>query len=132
MARNDASVVIARSPAQGGINSATPARQLFGGKKSNTDIDLSLLSTKEERDLIKKLIFFGDTLDLCIRSNSPHHITTYLMETADLFHSFYEKCKVLNPDNEKLSPARLSLVKAVKERVKQALELLGVSAPDRM
>jgi arginyl-tRNA synthetase len=96
------------------------------------NIDLSLLSTKEERDMIKKLIFFGDTLDLCIKSNSPHHITAYLMETADLFHSFYEKCKVLNPDNEKLSTARLSLVKAVKERVKQALELLGVSAPERM
>ena len=102
------------------------------GNDNTADIDFSLLSTKEERNMIKKLIFFGDTLDLCIRSNSPHHITTYLMETADLFHSFYEKCKVINPDNEKLSTARLALVKAVQERVKQALELLGVSAPERM
>lgn len=96
------------------------------------DIDFSLLGTKEERDMVKKLVFFGDTLDLCLRSNSPHHLTTYLMETADLFHSFYEKCKVINTSDEKLTFARLTLVKAVKERVKTALELLGVSAPERM
>jgi arginyl-tRNA synthetase len=93
--------------------------------------DLSLLTTKEERDLIKKLISFPDTLELCANQMTPHHITAYLMETADQYHRFYEHCRVLGDDKE-LSTARLALVEAVASVIANGLGLLGVSAPDRM
>ncbi|MBN1621018.1 MAG: arginine--tRNA ligase [Endomicrobiales bacterium] len=99
--------------------------------KSNADVKLSLLNTPEERSLIKKLTFFGDILELCLKSLSPHHLTTYLMEVADLYHRFYEKCRVLGNDKD-LTLARLSLVKSVASIIKNGLNLLGVSAPERM
>ncbi|MCX5782226.1 MAG: arginine--tRNA ligase [Elusimicrobia bacterium] len=94
--------------------------------------DFSLLRSKEEKDLIKKLIFFPDVIEACIENLTPHLITTYLMETSDIFHRFYENCRVLNIDDKELSLARLSLVKAVSEIIKNGLALLGVSAPEKM
>ena len=93
--------------------------------------DISLLTTNEERALIKKLISLGDTLELCARTQSPHHLTCYLMETADLYHRFYEKCRVLG-DDRVLSSARLALVKTVAKTIAAGLNLLGVSAPEKM
>jgi arginyl-tRNA synthetase len=92
---------------------------------------LALLTTPEERALIRKLISFGDTLELCARNYSPHHLTIYLMEVADQFHRFYERCRVLGDDME-LTRARLALVSAVAIIIRNGLELLGVAAPEHM
>lgn len=100
-------------------------------KENSSDADLSLLSTKQERDLIKKLISFEDTLLICDKTKSPHHLTTYLIETADIFHGFYEKCRVLGEDKQ-LEKARIQLIKAVSIIISKGLNLLGVSAPDKM
>ena len=59
-------------------------------KEDSSIANLSLLNTKEEKDLIKKLISFEDTLLICDKTKSPHHLTTYLIETADIYHRFYE------------------------------------------
>jgi len=91
----------------------------------------SLLSTDEERELIKRLVLFTDTIDLCLKTASPHHMTAYLMELADTYHRFYEKCRVLT-DDPQLSDARLALVRAVTIVIKNGLSLLGVSAPEKM
>jgi arginyl-tRNA synthetase len=93
--------------------------------------DFSLLKTVEERDLVKKLAFFPDTLELCAKTYSPNYLTNYLMETADLFHKFYEKCRVITADKE-LTNTRLSFVKCIASGIKDGLSLLGVSAPERM
>jgi arginyl-tRNA synthetase len=53
------------------------------------------------------------------------------METADLFHKFYEKCRVITADKE-LTNTRLAFVKCIASGIKDGLSLLGVSAPDRM
>ena len=100
-------------------------------KENSSDADLSLLSAKQERDLIKKLISFEDTLLICDKTKSPHHLTTYLIETADIFHGFYEKCRVLGEDKQ-LEKARIQLIKAVSIIISKGLNLLGVSAPDKM
>jgi len=100
-------------------------------KQDCLDADLSLLSTKQERGLIKKLISFEDTLLICDKTKSPHHLTTYLIETADIFHGFYEKCRVLGEDKQ-LEKARIQLIKAVSIIITKGLNLLGVSAPDKM
>ena len=93
--------------------------------------DYTLLSTKEEKELIKKLAAFCDTLDLCEKTMSPHHFTAYLMELADIYHKFYEKCRVLNEDPN-LTVSRLKLIEAVMIIIKNGLGLLGVSAPEKM
>jgi arginyl-tRNA synthetase len=93
--------------------------------------DFILLKTPEERDLAKKLAFFPDTLELCAKTYSPHHLTNYLMECSDLFHKFYEKCRVISADKE-LTNTRLSLVQCIASVIKNGLGLLGVSAPERM
>lgn len=100
-------------------------------KEDSSNANLSLLSTKEEKDLIKKLISLEDTLLICDKTKSPHHLTTYLIETADIYHRFYEKCKVLQEDKE-LEKARIQLLKAVSIVITVGLSLLGVSAPNKM
>jgi len=86
----------------------------------------------EERLLLVKLLWFEKVLKDCLRDFSPHHITTYLTELAALFHSFYDKYKVVDEDNRKVSEQRLYILKAVGSLLSSALSLLGVSAPDRM
>ncbi len=100
-------------------------------KEDSSDANLSLLNTKEEKDLIKKLISLEDILLICAKTKSPHHLTTYLIETADVYHRFYEKCKVLQ-ENKELEKARIQLLKAVSTIITLGLSLLGVSSPSKM
>ncbi|OEG71431.1 hypothetical protein ATZ36_15040 [Candidatus Endomicrobiellum trichonymphae] len=95
------------------------------------NIHFSLLNTKEERDLIKQLAEFCDTLALSEKTMSPHHFTVYLIELADIFHKFYEKCRVLTSDAN-LTSARLKLIEGVAIIIKNSLNLLGISVPDKM
>ncbi|MDR3256897.1 MAG: arginine--tRNA ligase [Endomicrobium sp.] len=95
------------------------------------NINFDLLNTKEERDLIKQLAAFCDTLAMSEKTMSPHYFTTYLMELADMYHKFYEKCRVLTDDSN-LTSARLKLIEGVMIIVKNGLSLLGVSTPDKM
>jgi arginyl-tRNA synthetase len=95
------------------------------------NINFSLLNTKEERDLIKQLAEFCDTLALSEKTMSPHHFTVYLIELADIFHKFYEKCRVLTGDAN-LTSARLKLIEGVAIIIKNGLNLLGISVPDKM
>lgn len=100
-------------------------------ENNNIPLDFNLLNSKEEKDLIKKLISFEDVLLICDKTMSPHHLTTYLTETADIYHRFYEKCRVLG-NEEKLTKARIELLKAVSIIITKGLNLLGVSAPEKM
>jgi len=86
----------------------------------------------EERLLMLKLLWMDKVLADCVRDFSPHHLTTYLSELAALFHSFYDKHKVLDPENKEVSAYRLFLLRSVKGMIARGLGLLGVSAPERM
>ena len=86
----------------------------------------------EERALMLKLLWLEKTLADCARDFSPHHLTTYLSELAASFHSFYDKCKVLDPEHKETSAFRLFLLKRVQGVIARGLGLLGVSAPERM
>jgi arginyl-tRNA synthetase len=86
----------------------------------------------EERALMLKLLWFEKALLDCARDQSPHQLTTYLTELAALFHSFYDKHKVLDPENKEVSSYRLFLLRSVKGAIARGLGLLGVSAPERM
>ncbi|HGE69283.1 TPA: arginine--tRNA ligase [Candidatus Poribacteria bacterium] len=102
------------------------------GIKTIKNADLSLLKEPEEVDLIKKLADFPDTVYDSAINMTPHTITKYVQELAAVFHSFYNKCKVLDSDNIELSNARLVLVDCVRTVIKNGLALLGISAPEAM
>lgn len=92
----------------------------------------SLLGHPSERALLIKLAWLPDTLSACETALSPHPLSTYLMELAGLFHTFYEQCRVVDPENKPLSQARLGLCAGIAAVIKEGLDLLGVSAPEHM
>lgn len=93
--------------------------------------DLSLLENDEEIELIKTLMKYKDAVLNAGKEKQPHRVTFYLMDLAGSFHSYYNMHKVLT-DDKNLSCSRLYLVTAVKEVVRNGLNLLGVSAPEKM
>ncbi|MDR1259882.1 MAG: arginine--tRNA ligase [Endomicrobium sp.] len=99
--------------------------------KNIKNINFNLLNTEEERNLIKQLTTFYDTLRMSEKTMSPHYVALYLIELADKYHKFYEKCRVLSNDIN-LTSARLKLVECVMIIIKNGLNLIGVSAPDKM
>lgn len=96
-----------------------------------TDPDLNALSLPEESAIMKHLADFPDMISEAAESLEPHRVTFYLMELAELFHSYYHDNKVLTED-ETVKKARLYLVEAVRRVIADGLGILGVSAPDRM
>ena len=84
-----------------------------------------------EYDLIRKMSEFPLIVEICARNLEPQRITVYLGELASSFHSFYQKCRVVTDDAE-LSAARLGLCRAVRQVLSTGLNLLGVSAPEKM
>ncbi|WP_428040125.1 arginine--tRNA ligase [Candidatus Avelusimicrobium fimicolum] len=86
----------------------------------------------QERALLLKLIWLKHVLRNCIADLSPHHLTTYLVELAGLFHAFYDTCRVLDENNLEQTKSRLFICQRVAERIKKGLEFIGVSAPEQM
>lgn len=93
--------------------------------------DLSLLKEKKERALILELLFYPEALYSCIMDYTPHHLTSYLLNLAGLFHNYYDSFRVITKD-EYLSRSRITLVKAVKIVIKNGLTMLGITSPDKM
>ncbi|MFQ5627679.1 MAG: arginine--tRNA ligase, partial [bacterium] len=92
----------------------------------NHDADISILTEKEELTLIKKLAEYPEVISKAAELLEPHRLTTYLMELAGSFHSFYQKHRVVSDDKE-LSQARLVLVDGTRIVVKNALDLLKIT-----
>jgi arginyl-tRNA synthetase len=92
---------------------------------------LSILTEGEEVSIIKKLLHYPMVLEGAAQSCEPHRITYYLQELAGMFHSYYNKHRVIS-DNETLTAARLSLCRAVQIVLEEGLTILGVHAPERM
>jgi len=94
--------------------------------------EISLLDHPKEIELIKYLNEFeGVVVDAAV-SMQPHKIVNYLSKVTALFHSFYGECHVLDAKNAELSANRLALTKAVAITLRNALNLVGVSAPEKM
>ena len=91
----------------------------------------SLLIEPEERTLIKMMARYPEMLEGAAKSLEVHRITFYLNELAGVFHSYYNKNKVVT-DDAALTAARLVLVDAVRVVLGNALKILGVNAPEKM
>lgn len=88
---------------------------------------------KASKTLLLKLLFFNREIHRAGDSLNPCHVLNYLLELAQLFHSFYNvPCKVIDYNNIQLSHARLSLVQLFKDVMKQGLDILLIKAPETM
>jgi arginyl-tRNA synthetase len=74
---------------------------------------------------------YPETIYGAAKSLEPHRITFYLNELAGIFHSYYNKNKVISENNQ-LTAARLFLIKAIRIVLQNALKILGVNAPEKM
>ena len=91
-----------------------------------------LLTNEKEIALLKHIASFKDTLvDVC-KIKEVNILSNYAYKLAQLFHSFYNDLKVIDPENETLTKERLSLVKASQITLKNVLNLLGVEAKESM
>ena len=92
---------------------------------------LASLTAEVEINLIKKLGEYPELIAAAAKERAPHRVAHYVYELASLFHSFYNQCRILGVEPE-VQQARLLLVIAVQHVLKHALNILGISAPERM
>lgn len=93
--------------------------------------DFTLLTSDIELALIKKMDEYRDLIAVAARDRAPHRIAHYLYELAGEFHSFYRQCRILGSAPAERQ-ARLGLVTAVRHVLAHGLNILGISAPERM
>ncbi|HEX5540233.1 MAG TPA: arginine--tRNA ligase [Micromonospora sp.] len=99
------------------------------------DFDPALLDHERENDLLKTLGEFPSVVATAAELREPHRMARYLEELAGTYHRFYDACRVLPQGDEPvtdLTHARLWLVEASRTVIANGLDLLGVSAPERM
>lgn len=101
------------------------------GIEEAADADYTLLTDPTETELIKKLGEYPELIASAAKERAVHRVAHYVHELAGLFHSFYNQCRILGVDLE-LQQARIKLVKATQHVLRHALNILGVSAPERM
>jgi len=89
------------------------------------------LDLPEEMAMIKAIARFPEVVEGAAQTLEPHRLTFYLNDLAGIFHNYYNKHRVISEDGE-LTKARLLLVKAVRTVLRNALGMLGVSAPEKM
>jgi len=99
--------------------------------KMEQNADLKLLESLEELNLIKHLIEFPATIRDSAENMEPHRLVNYLYELANLFHKFYTERRVISEEIE-LSKSRITLITATRIIIANGLNLLGISAPERM
>ena len=92
----------------------------------------SLLKEEKELAILKQLHEFPDTVADAAKHRSPNRICNYCQQLAKNFHSYYNSCRINDPSNPELTNQRLGLITAAMITMKNALELIGVSAPEKM
>ncbi|MCI5157851.1 MAG: arginine--tRNA ligase, partial [Candidatus Electrothrix sp. AUS1_2] len=95
------------------------------------ETDLSLLQEEEEYQLLKTLATYPALVADAATDLAPHRIIFFLMELAGSFHSFYNKHKVVTEDQQ-LTAARLCLCQGIKTVLANGLDLVGLTAPEKM
>ncbi len=99
------------------------------------EFDPALLAHDREGDLLRALGDFPGVVAAAAELREPHRVARYLEELAGVYHKFYDVCRVLPHAGEQateLTTARLWLVEASRTVLANGLELLGVTAPERM
>lgn len=101
----------------------------------DTDVDLDVLTHEREGDLLRALAEYPRVVARAAELREPHRVARYLEDTAATFHKFYDTCHVLPRGDDDPTPiqrARLVLIAATRQVFANGLDLLGVTAPERM
>lgn len=107
--------------------------QIIGqAKKFNLPKSIKLLTHKKEKELLILIDEYLLVLNRIVETYQPHLLATYLQRLAKTFHSYYNECKIINIDNQELTDQRIMLIMAVKYLLSNGLNLIGVTAPDKM
>ncbi len=96
-----------------------------------TDEELALLSTPEEIELLRHIASYTDEIAAAARGYDPARITRYVITLANLFHSFYNACRI-GGEEDSLAHARLQLCSAVLTVIRNVLGMFKITAPERM
>ncbi|WP_435189215.1 arginine--tRNA ligase [Pseudothioglobus sp. nBUS_23] len=93
--------------------------------------NLALLTEEIEKDLLRELSRFKSVLESSAIQYEPHQLAYYLRDLSNHFHSYYNACKFI-VDDKNLTQARLALISATQQILKNGLSILGVGAPESM
>lgn len=96
------------------------------------DYSSSLLVSESEKNLLILLKGYSDVIRSATVENEPYKVTNYIHTLAQSINEFYTKCRVIDNQNVELTKERLGLVEACKDVLASALNLIAVSAPERM
>ncbi|MCX7770197.1 MAG: arginine--tRNA ligase [Proteobacteria bacterium] len=102
------------------------------GIKIPAKLSFNRLTLEEERELIKQILAFPDVLFDVEFFLEPHLLTYYLINLAQLFHSYYNAHRFINGNDIELTNCRLSLLFLLQKLIKKGLYLLGIETPERM
>ncbi|HPV69630.1 MAG TPA: arginine--tRNA ligase [Bacilli bacterium] len=102
------------------------------GADIGLDISAKNLRESSEINLLKHLQEFPITIESCAKTREPYKVASYIQKLAGLTHAFYTECRVIDRDNPELSQSRLALCKASQIVMRNALNVLGVNAPEQM
>jgi arginyl-tRNA synthetase len=94
-------------------------------------LESDLLTAPEEMTLIKRLLQFPEVVESCALTHEPHGLADYLHDLAGTFHLFYHHHRVVTQD-ERLTTARLALVRCVQIVLRNGFTILGINAPEQM
>lgn len=96
------------------------------------EIPDEIFNDKNARELADVLASYPDEISQAANDLAPHVLTAYVLNLAGAFHSFYNTNRIIDEPDEKISTGRINLIMAVKIVIASCLELLGVTAPERM
>ena len=101
-----------------------------------SDIDFDLegkrLKEEQENELMVHLASYPSIILSSANERAPQKIVFYIQKLASLIHAFYTECHIINSDDKELTQSRLALAKASQIVMRNALDIIGVSAPDKM
>lgn len=103
-------------------------------KKTGTDVELDYnkLNSKEEFELVKQLEGFQKSILFAIDKLEPSMVTRYVIDVAKAFNKFYNQYNISNLEDESDKKAKIKMVEATCQVIKNALSLIGIEVVDRM
>ncbi len=102
------------------------------GKDIELDSSAKRLTSEKEGDILKHLSVFPSMINTAAVARAPYKIAGYIHDLAKLVHEYYAANRIIDRDDVELTASRLALIKACQIVLKNALALLGVSAPEKM
>lgn len=99
--------------------------------KSLDKAALNVLTAPEEQDMIKHLATLPNVINEAAKAYDPAKVTKYVIDLATMYHKFYNNCRIMGED-ESVMQARLSLSLAVKQVIKNILDMLKITCPESM